>query len=82
LCKGLKGKSINTSGTHERPPSLAKWFFFERGRTYSFDVNKMEQNFDLLLKDKQVTFSERHVAPSLEKLADRPYCKWHNSFSQ
>ena len=48
---------------------------------YSFDVNKADIIFDLLLKEKQIQISPNHTIPSAEKLKKRKYCKCHNSVS-
>jgi hypothetical protein len=48
---------------------------------FDFDVGKVEQIFDLLLKEKQLKFSEGYKPPTVQDLKGRSYCKWHNSFT-
>jgi hypothetical protein len=48
---------------------------------FDFDVNKVEQIFDLLLKEKQLKFPEGFKIPTSQELQGRLYCKWHNSFT-
>jgi hypothetical protein len=45
-------------------------------------VSKAEQIFDLLLKEKQLKLPKGHKFPIVQELQGRPYCKWHNSFTQ
>jgi hypothetical protein len=44
-------------------------------------VSKVEQIFDLLLKEKQLKFPEGCKIPTAQELQGRSYCKWHNSFT-
>jgi hypothetical protein len=44
-------------------------------------VSKVEQIFDLLLKEKQLKFPEGYKPPTTQELKGRSYCKWHNSFT-
>jgi hypothetical protein len=44
-------------------------------------VSKVEQIFDLLLKEKQLKFPEGCKIPTTQELQGRLYCKWHNSFT-
>jgi hypothetical protein len=48
---------------------------------FDFDVSKVEQIFDLLLKEKQLKFPEGCKIPTAQELEGRSYCKWHNSFT-
>jgi hypothetical protein len=48
---------------------------------FDYDVNKAEQVFDLLLKEKQLKLSEGHKFPTAQEQLGRPYCKCHNSFT-
>jgi hypothetical protein len=50
-------------------------------KQYKFDMNKADQIFDLLLKEKQLRLSVNHVIPTAEKLRNRKYCKWHHSMT-
>ena len=46
---------------------------------YDFDVAKIEQIFDLLMKEGHLTPMSGHQAPSAEETRGRKYYKWHNS---
>jgi hypothetical protein len=48
---------------------------------FDFDVGKVEQIFDLLLKEKQLKFSEGYKPPTAQELKGRSFCKWHDSFT-
>ena len=48
---------------------------------FDFDVAKVEQIFDLLLKEKQLKLPENHRLPMAQELQERLYCKWHHSFT-
>jgi hypothetical protein len=48
---------------------------------YSFDVNKANQIFDFLLREKQIQLSSNHNIPMIEELKNKKYYKWHNSNS-
>jgi hypothetical protein len=48
---------------------------------FDFDVSKVEQIFDLLLKEKQLKFPEGYKPPTAQELKGRSYCKWHDSFT-
>jgi hypothetical protein len=48
---------------------------------FDFDVSKVEQIFDLLLKEKQLKFPEGYKPPTALELKGRSYCKWHDSFT-
>lgn len=48
---------------------------------FDYDVSKVEQIFDLLLKEKQLKLLEHHKFHTVQELQGRPYCKWHNSFT-
>jgi hypothetical protein len=48
---------------------------------YSFDINKADQIFDFLLREKQIQLSPNHNNPSANELKNKKYCKWHNSNS-
>jgi hypothetical protein len=45
---------------------------------FNFDKSKVEQIFDLLLKEKQLKLPECHKFPTAQELQGRPYCKWHH----
>ena len=46
---------------------------------YSFDIYKLDEIFDLLLKDGMIKLFEGQVISSKEEIADKKYCKWHHS---
>jgi hypothetical protein len=48
---------------------------------FDFDVSKVEQIFDLLLKEKQLKLPEGYKFPTAQELQGRSYCKWHHSFT-
>jgi hypothetical protein len=48
---------------------------------FDFDESKVEQIFDLLLREKQLKLSEGHKFPTAQELQRRPYCKWHHLFT-
>ncbi|KAK1603554.1 hypothetical protein QYE76_016567 [Lolium multiflorum] len=48
---------------------------------FDFDLSKMEQIFDLLLKEKQLKLPEGHKIPTPQEMNGRPYCKWHHTFT-
>jgi hypothetical protein len=55
----------------------------QQGPTKGFDFNesKVEQIFDLLLREKQLKLPEGHKFPTAQVLQERPYCKWHHLFT-
>jgi len=63
-------------------PVSCKWVT-QKGpvKGFDFDVSKVEQMFDLLLKEKQLKLPENHKFPMTQELQGRPYCKWHHSFT-
>jgi hypothetical protein len=48
---------------------------------FDFDVSKVEQIFDLLLKEKQLKLPEGCKFPIAQELQGRSFCKWHHSFT-
>ena len=44
-------------------------------KSYSFDINKINQIFDVLLKDKQIKLSDGHRILSKEEIKEKKYCK-------
>jgi hypothetical protein len=63
-------------------PVSCKWIK-QQGSAKGFDFNesKVEQIFDLLLKEKQLNLPEGHKFPTAQELQERPYCKWHHLFT-
>jgi hypothetical protein len=49
---------------------------------FDFDESKVEEIFDLLLREKQLKLPEGHKFPTTQELQGRPYCKWHQLFTQ
>lgn len=64
--KAPKGKEVQTSKNKVE---------------YAFDISKVDQIFDHLLKDQQIRLMEGHKIPSAEELKNKKYCKWHNSYT-
>ena len=51
-------------------------------RTYHFDVDKVDELFDILLESKYINLLDpRHKIFSKEELRGREHCKWHSSFT-
>jgi hypothetical protein len=63
-------------------PVSCKWVK-QQGSTkdFNFDESKVEQIFDLLLREKQLKLPEGHKFPTAQELQGRPYCKWHHLFT-
>jgi hypothetical protein len=55
----------------------------QQGHTkgFDFDESKVEQIFDLLLREKQLKLPEGHKFSTAQELQGRPYCKWHHLFT-
>jgi hypothetical protein len=48
---------------------------------FDFDESKVEQIFDLLLREKQLKLPEGHKFPNAQEFQEIPYCKWHHLFT-
>ena len=48
---------------------------------YTFDINKVDQIVDILLKDQQILFIYDNKMPPLEQIRAITYCKVHNTFN-
>jgi hypothetical protein len=48
---------------------------------FDFDMSKVEQIFDLLLKEKQLKLPKGCKFPTAQELQGKSYCKWHHSFT-
>lgn len=48
---------------------------------YGFDLSKVDQIFDILLRDKQIVLRDDHKIPSPEQRKGRKYCKYHNKWN-
>jgi hypothetical protein len=46
---------------------------------YNFDINKADQIFTFLLREKQIQLSPNHNIMSADELKNKKYYKWHNS---
>jgi hypothetical protein len=63
-------------------PVSCKWVKQQGpAKGFDFDVTKVEQIFDLLLKKKQLKLPEGCKPPTAQELQGRSYCKWHHSFT-
>jgi hypothetical protein len=63
-------------------PMSCKWVKQQGpAKGFDFDVSKVEQIFDLLLKEKQLKLPEGCKPPTAQELQGRSYCKWHHSFT-
>jgi hypothetical protein len=71
-----------TEWTQWANPVSYKWVK-QQGPTKGFDFNesKVEQIFDLLLREKQLKLPEGHKFSTAQELQGRPYCKWHHLFT-
>jgi hypothetical protein len=49
---------------------------------YTFDMLKCDRLFDLLLQGGVIRLTEGHVIPSVDILAKKTYCKWHDSYTR
>jgi uncharacterized protein YodC (DUF2158 family) len=63
-------------------PVSCKWVK-QQGPTkgFNFDESKVEQIFDLLLRENQLKLPEGHKFPTTQELQGRYYCKWHHLFT-
>jgi hypothetical protein len=48
---------------------------------FDFDKSKIEQIFNLLLREKQLKLPEGYKFPIAQELQGRPCCKWHHLFT-
>ena len=46
-------------------------------KSHSFDIIKVDQIFDVLLKDKHIILLEGKKMPSVEEIKNKKYCKYH-----
>ena len=71
-----------------RPPYLCLSLRLARGKektssnykTYAFDIKKVDQIFDILLRNKQLKLPKGHKMPSIEEIGNKRYCKYHYKF--
>jgi hypothetical protein len=63
-------------------PVSCKWVTQQGpAKGFDFDESKVDQIFDLLLREKQLKLPEGHKFPTAQELQGRSYCKWHHSFT-
>jgi hypothetical protein len=63
-------------------PVSCKWVKQQGpAKGFDFDKSKVEQIFDLLLREKQLKLPEGHKFPTAQELQGRPCCKWHHLFT-
>jgi hypothetical protein len=68
--------------TRRANPVSCKWVKQQGpAKGFDFDVSKVEQIFDVLLKEKQLNLPEGCKLPTAQELQGRSYCKWHHSFT-
>jgi hypothetical protein len=80
--------SLESDSKEDNEIGLAKWtrnknpvscpWVKANTEKYSFDVNKADQIFDFLLREKQIQLSLNHNVSSADELKNKKYCKWHN----
>ena len=79
-------------GAPQAEIDLAEWARDQKGtiilpignkqtESFSFDINKADRIFDILLKEKWIKLSPNHTIPSPAELKKQKYYKWHNSVS-
>ena len=47
----------------------------EEKQAYIFDISKVDQIFDFLVKDKQIKLPKRHKLPLMDQIQNMKYCK-------
>ena len=79
ICRAL----VKPLGTQKTPQLAkdAKQKVNGQERSFSFDITKADQIFDLLLADKVIKLPDGHKIPHAEDIKKRQYCKWHHSWS-
>ena len=53
----------------------------EIGRHSTFEVVKIEELFDLPVKEKLITFPKDHQIPNKDELREKAYYNYHNSWN-
>jgi hypothetical protein len=66
--------------TRNKKPMSCPWVKTSTEK-YSFDVNKADQLFDFLVREKQIQLSSDHNISSAEELKNKKNYKWQNSNS-
>ena len=62
-------------------PSKGKEVAKPDKKAYLFDISKVDQIFDCLVKDKQIKLPERHKISLADEIKGKKYCKWHCSWT-
>jgi hypothetical protein len=63
-------------------PVSCKWVKQQGpAKGFDFNVSKVQQIFDLLLKGRQLKLLEGCKFPTAQELQGRLYCKWHHPFT-
>ncbi|XP_050900808.1 uncharacterized protein LOC127107558 [Lathyrus oleraceus] len=89
---GLEEFEVDLAELKEAPPYACKLLTPSNGRnsveteknhrfpkkTYTFDVTKCDEIFDLLVKDGQMIVPPNTKIPPLEQRKKRGFCKYHN----
>ncbi|XP_050908838.1 uncharacterized protein LOC127122568 [Lathyrus oleraceus] len=89
---GLEEFEVDLAELKEAPPYACKLLTPSNGRnpvetekndgfpkkTYTFDVTKCDEIFDLLVKDSQMIVPPNTKIPPLEQQKKRGFCKYHN----
>jgi hypothetical protein len=76
---GEEQKVAIAERTRGANPVSCKWVK-QQGppKGFNFDESKVEQIFDLLLREKPLKLPEGHKFPTAQELQGRPYCKWQD----
>ena len=60
-------------------PSKDKEVAKPEKESYLFDVSKVDQIFDCLVRGKQIKLPKGHKIPLADEINGKKYCKWHHS---
>ena len=66
--------ALKTAKDREQPKGEGK-------EGYSYNIAKVDQIFNHLLKDRQIKLTKGHQILLLDELNGKKYYKWHNSFN-
>jgi hypothetical protein len=80
---GEKKEVAVAEWTRGANPMSCKWVKQQGpAKGFNFDESKVEQIFDLLLRERQLKLlPEGHKILTAQELQGRPYCKWHHLFT-
>jgi hypothetical protein len=71
-----------TKWTRGANPVSCKWVKQQGpAKGFDFDESKVEQIFDLLLREKQLKLPKGHKFLTTQELQGKPYCKWQHLFT-